>query len=314
MKKPLIVNLNLAIDKTVYIPDFRRGKTYRFSSALTMPGGKGANVARVLKTLGIKSRIMGIAAGYNGEWIEDSLKGDGFETQIIKHKDGESRICYSITEKGGVSTDLNEDGCRASKFVQTKFISKFKKIVRDSSFISVSGRTPPGIRKGFYAKLVKLSKSAGLPVAFDIRGKYLTEGIRQGIDFVKVNKHEFEEASRLSFSPANVRRFYEKYRCKGLKAVIVTNKGRPGYCVSEKGMIKFIPPRIKREIKSAVGAGDSFMAGFIFGCLKNFPLAEIIRFAVACSVADCVSLGAGLIRKKHVKKFINGILIQKITF
>ena len=46
------VTLNTAIDKTLSVPNFRLGRRHRTVEQTTMPGGKGVNVARVLKTLG----------------------------------------------------------------------------------------------------------------------------------------------------------------------------------------------------------------------------------------------------------------------
>ena len=48
----LTVTLNTAIDKTLAVPNFRLGRRHRAVEQTTMPGGKGVNVARVLKTLG----------------------------------------------------------------------------------------------------------------------------------------------------------------------------------------------------------------------------------------------------------------------
>jgi fructose-1-phosphate kinase PfkB-like protein len=48
----LTVTLNTAIDKTLAVPNFRLGRRHRTVEQTTMPGGKGVNVARVLKALG----------------------------------------------------------------------------------------------------------------------------------------------------------------------------------------------------------------------------------------------------------------------
>ena len=48
----ITVTLNTAIDKTLSVPNFRLGRRHRTVEQTTMPGGKGVNVARVLKTLG----------------------------------------------------------------------------------------------------------------------------------------------------------------------------------------------------------------------------------------------------------------------
>ena len=48
----ITLTANAAIDKTLTVPNFVTGFRHRASQSLTLPGGKGVNVARVLKTIG----------------------------------------------------------------------------------------------------------------------------------------------------------------------------------------------------------------------------------------------------------------------
>ena len=67
------VTLNTAIDKTLSVPNFRLGRRHRTVEQTTMPGGKGVNVARVLKTLGAPVIATGLAGGATGTRIVDQL-------------------------------------------------------------------------------------------------------------------------------------------------------------------------------------------------------------------------------------------------
>ena len=64
----ITVTLNTAIDKTLSVPNFRLGRRHRTVEQTTMPGGKGVNVARVLKTLGAPVIATGMAGGATGPW------------------------------------------------------------------------------------------------------------------------------------------------------------------------------------------------------------------------------------------------------
>src|SRR5215468_6740458 len=64
------VTLNTAIDKTLSVPNFRLGRRHRTVEQTTMPGGKGVNVARVLKTLGAP-----VIDPTNGEQTEINERG-----------------------------------------------------------------------------------------------------------------------------------------------------------------------------------------------------------------------------------------------
>jgi fructose-1-phosphate kinase PfkB-like protein len=200
----LIINLNFAIDKTAIVNSLNKGNIHRFDNVLTLAGGKGVNVARALKTLGISSTLMGFTGGYNGIWIEQSLLQNGFKYIAIRHNCGESRICYSVVDKNGISTDFNEEGPKITKKFQEKFLEKFRKIVPRFKMVLVSGRTVKGIRKGFYKTLLSATKNSKAIVVFDTSGWSLIEGINAGCDIVKINRHEFEEVSSLKFTKGNL--------------------------------------------------------------------------------------------------------------
>ena len=59
----ITVTLNAAIDKSLSVPNFRLGRRHRTVEQTTMPGGKGVNVARTLKTLGQPVIATGFAGG-----------------------------------------------------------------------------------------------------------------------------------------------------------------------------------------------------------------------------------------------------------
>src|SRR3712207_9361357 len=62
----ITVTLNAAIDKTLAVPNFQIGRRHRSSEQRSMPGGKGVNVARALKTLGQPVIATGLAGDANG--------------------------------------------------------------------------------------------------------------------------------------------------------------------------------------------------------------------------------------------------------
>ena len=57
------VTLNAALDRTVRVPNFQLGARHRADGSLRLPGGKGVNIARALKTLGQPVIATGLAGG-----------------------------------------------------------------------------------------------------------------------------------------------------------------------------------------------------------------------------------------------------------
>src|SRR5438876_5117938 len=106
----LIVNLNLAIDKTIEAPHLVPGGVHRSTSTSTRAGGKGVNVARALKALGEQSLLIGFTGGPTGELIRDGLSRASLNFLDVR-VNGDSRTCFIIREADSHSeTVINEPG------------------------------------------------------------------------------------------------------------------------------------------------------------------------------------------------------------
>lgn len=307
----LVLNLNMAVDKTVYLEEFRRGHIHRFPSALTLPGGKGVNVARVLKTLGEPCLIMGFIAGHNGSWIEENLRRSGFKAELIRHYSGESRICYSVADGKGFSTDFNEDGPAVDSASQEKFLSAFEKRLAAASFVSLSGRSVRGLKKRFYRRLAAMARKKGVPFFADLSGAPLRDILSEGAVAVKINNYEFEHTFGLNFSARALDSVFKKYEPRGLELMVVTNRHLPFYCRAHQGLFEVSPPSLK-NFKTPVGAGDSFMAALLARRLKNHPLLETLSFCAGAAASDCETLGAGIISPKAVSKYQKMVRIKEM--
>ena len=61
----LIAGPNLTIDRTLGIEELRPGGVLRFDGVAVTPGGKGVNVARVARALGVSALLVGFTPGPN---------------------------------------------------------------------------------------------------------------------------------------------------------------------------------------------------------------------------------------------------------
>lgn len=309
--KTLIVNLNLAIDKTTRVTGFAPGSIYRFADVITQPGGKGVNVARVLKELGCKPVVAGFISGHNGSWIEENLRRDELAGILVRYAAGESRVCYSVVDARGVSMDFNEEGPAVPAAAQALLLGKLAKEAGAFRVAAVCGRVSMGMKKGFHARLTRVLKRSGCFTAFDTSGAPLMEGLLAGADLVKINKGEFEEVFGERFSRRGIRAAFDKYSPRGLKALIVTNGPRPTLAVSGSGLWESRPVPLKRVV-SAVGAGDSFMAGFISGFARGLAFEDNLKLATACAASDCRTLGAGRISGREALALAGSVEIARL--
>src|SRR5919106_1494077 len=104
------VTLNAAIDRTLLVPNFQLGQRHRASASLSSAGGKGINVARALKRLGIPVVCAGLAGGRTGVQIVERLTSEGLLNDFVRIK-GESRTSTAVVDPtSNVYTEINEYG------------------------------------------------------------------------------------------------------------------------------------------------------------------------------------------------------------
>ena len=309
----LVLNLNFSVDKTASVPEFERSRVYRFASTISLPGGKGVNVSRALRELGLPSRLAGFAAGHNGRWIEEALAANGFDACVERHEAGESRMCLTVVDAAGASMDFNEEGPAVPAASQARLLSVYRRrLLPGARVLAVCGRTPAGLARGFYAELVRAAAARGCFAAFDVSGPALAEAVGSGADAVKINRDEFAELAGARFTPARFREYFSARLPRGLQTLIVTGGPDLTWAATPFGLWRVTPPALP-AVKSPVGAGDSFMAGFVFGYYSGCDFEWTLALGAGAAASDCLSLGAGFIRRKEALAYARKARVEKIA-
>ena len=107
----ITVTLNAALDRTLTVPNFQRGQRHRASGGgLTLPGGKGINVARALKRLEVPVVATGLAGGLTGTRIVEELTAEAILNDFVRIGD-ESRTSTAVVDPAASTyTEINEWG------------------------------------------------------------------------------------------------------------------------------------------------------------------------------------------------------------
>ncbi|MDI6871494.1 MAG: 1-phosphofructokinase family hexose kinase [Bacillota bacterium] len=320
------VTLNAAIDKTYFVSGFAVGRANRVDSLLLRPGGKGINVARVVKTLGAEALASGFTGGNAGRWIEEELARLGLATDFVR-VGGESRTTLVLVDRAaGNQTELREPSPDISPREAGLMLDKVKHLAERSRVIVFSGSLPSGLPAGFYGDLVTAAKGAGALTILDTSGAPLAKGLEAGPYLIKPNEEELGdlEVKQDYGAGEDVRRIVgvsRRWVERGLSLVVVSLGAAGLVAVTEKGAWSVRPPRLSPV--NTVGCGDALVAG----CAVVFDRSpqDLVREAAESVVLEALRLGtaaaasaalqpcAGEVDLSEVARFLNEVSVERVA-
>ncbi|MDQ1589621.1 MAG: tagatose 6-phosphate kinase [Pyrinomonadaceae bacterium] len=195
----LIVNLNLAVDHIVEVDDLRAGEVQRSRGARSMAGGKGVNVARVLKTLGERSLLLGFAGGRAGDLIESGLRAEQLASRCTRVRE-ESRTCLIINDRRRCEqTVINAPGAAVAEAEWRDFEAAYTRELPGANLVVINGSLPPNLHADTYARLAMAARDAGRRVLLDCAGAPLRHALAARPFLVKINAAEAAEFEATEF-------------------------------------------------------------------------------------------------------------------
>src|ERR687883_263264 len=310
----LTVTLNTAIDKTLAVPNFRLGRRHRTVEQTTMPGGKGVNVARVLKTLGAPVIATGLAGGPTGTRIVEQLTEEAILNDLVRIREESRTNTARHDPPTGQQTEINERGPAVTEREIELFREKLLYLAGGAELVVFAGSLPRGVEPDLYHHLIKEVAKGGITTVVDTDGEPLRHAVRAEPDVISPNVLEAEELVGHEFNDdEDMIIAVREMRGLGAREAIMTTSDGCFASVLEGGEPVIYRVRIEpREAVAAVGAGDAFLAGFVAARYLGSPPAECLRFAVACGAESTQRLGAGLIEAREVERLLGEIEIERL--
>jgi 1-phosphofructokinase family hexose kinase len=311
----ITVTLNAAIDKSLSVPNFRLGRRHRTVDQTTLPGGKGVNVARTLKTLGQPVIATGFAGGATGTRIVEALTDESILNDFVRIRE-ESRTNTAVLDPtNGEQTEINERGPAVTAHELELFHDKLMYLARGAAIVIFAGSLPRGLDADVYAHLIKELRKLGLVVVIDTDGDPLRHAVRASPNVVSPNVLEAEELVGHEFNDDEDRviAVREMVTLGAVEAIMTVPDGCFASVYSE-GETMLYRVRIQpREAVATVGAGDAFLAGYVAARYEGKAAGECLRSGVACGAESVQRLGAGLVDPQKVERLLSEVDVQRLT-
>ncbi len=302
--------LNPAIDKTYSADDFSVDAVNRAKNVKTNAGGKGINFTAAVAEGGISLCAYG-CLGEGGDMIEAFLKSKNVETDFVLTKGGIRTNIKICDIKNGTYTDLNESGAPVSEKELWHLFEKAEEAAKKSGIVYMGGSLPMGAEPDTYAKIIKLCRAHGAISAVDTSGAALKAAIEELPDIIKPNAKEAAELlgkdiNTVKDAAEAAKTLYNT----GIKNVLLTLGADGSVCAGESGIIRVYPLPV--TVKSTVGAGDSFLAGFVYGKTKEFSFEDCLKYAASFSAAKITKDGTDIPVFSELTQYVNSVKLERI--
>lgn len=300
MKPIVTLTLNPTVDGSSSAETIRPLHKIRTTDERYHPGGGGINVARVVRELGGSALALYLAGGAPGNLLEDLLTSTGIAARRVPIK-GYTRIAHTVFERSSQQEyRFVPDGPEISAKEWDACLAALEN--HDFDYVVASGSLPRGLPTDAYHRVIDIAARKHARVILDTSGAALRATLDKGVFLVKPSLGELEGLFGQQFrDPGAAEAAARELVEVGHAEIVAVSFGRDGaLLVSKNGTWRLTPPPI--EARSAVGAGDSFVAAMTVAIVQGRPLDAALAYAVAAGTAAVLSPGAELAQSEDVER------------
>lgn len=320
MKTVLCITLNPAIDLTITLDVLTLGAVNRASENQLGAAGKGLNAAHVLSELGINAIASGFLGDDNDEIFERLFKshktfisdaGIGQLTDGFVKVTGATRTNVKIVDKQGYTTDINGQGFLIDNDAKQALFKRLVQYAKEADAVLVAGSLPKGFTTRDFDELLDLLTQNNTKIAVDVSGDALKAALKHNLWFIKPNNDELSGAFDRQITTLDEQLSAIQEISGDIEHVLVSMGDKGVHWFKKSGQKRqiyhAIPP--KMTVKSTVGAGDTMVAGMIFGLLQNFDDKTLLCHTTALSAHAVTVIGVQVPKRNELLNLIAKVQI-----
>ena len=163
--------------------------------------------------------------------------------------------------------------------------------LQSQDILILAGSVPNSLPQNIYEKIMERLQNKNIRIIVDATKDLLINVMKYQPFLVKPNTHELGELFHTTLNTEEDIIFYGKklqQMANGNVNVLVSRAGEGAILIGTDDNI-YKSPAPKGTLINSVGAGDSMVAGFIAGYLKNHSLEEAFYMGVATGSASAFS-------------------------
>jgi len=305
----ITLTLNPAVDLACEADAIITTRKVRTTTEQFDPGGGGINVARVVRELGGEALAVLLTGGGTGRFLQELLDEARVECLSIP-VGGRTRVSVTVHERStGLEYRFVPEGPPISAAEWDAVLDALGWI--EGGWVVASGSLPRGTPADAYAHVARICARRGQHFVLDSSGAPLRAALGEGATLIKPSLREFEGlVGRVLPDPREQEREAMALVRAGAAKMIVISLGAAGAILaSESGVIRMPAPQV--PVRSAVGAGDSFVAAMTLGLASGLAREEAFARGIAAGSAAVMRYGTAHPQRADVEELYRQMTISR---
>lgn len=303
------VCMNPSFDKTASVERLVVGEVNRVRDVRVDVGGKGVNVAVVLKRLGVPVSCVGCLGETDTEQFLHMIGKENVPFHYLQLA-GEVRTNFKLVDETNKAiTEFNEPGLAMDENHLVAFLKLLQQSAKDSQYVVLSGRLPAGCPENTYQRCMQAVE--GKKCVLDSSGDSLLHGIKEKPFLIKPNLPEIEAIMKKELRTLRGLRDAALFLISYGAQNVVVSMGKYGAMLVNASTTLFAPA-LMVEARSTVGAGDAMIGGILAGLSRGETLASAFRYGVAAGAASVMTDGTQLVRTHDFETLLPKVTLQEV--
>lgn len=310
----LTITMNPSVDISYQIDSLKQDDVNRCSQYKKTAGGKGLNVARVIKQLSDNVTCSGFLGGDLGHFIKNELQNQGIGHQFFDIEEP-TRNCIAILHEDGKQTEILESGPTVTDDERQAFEQSVASLTKDVDVVTISGSLPKGIPSSFYVDMLRRIDQNETKVILDSSGDSLLSVLNSDVKpfAIKPNSDEIQDITGQEFMAHSVEEKKEMLSLPLFDGIplIMMSLGANGAFVKYQGEFYQVDiPKI--EVINPVGSGDSSVAGLALALDKGADIEEVLKTSMTLGLLNTMEAQTGYINPLNVATYYELVTVTKL--
>jgi 6-phosphofructokinase 2 len=171
----------------------------------------------------------------------------------------------------------------------------------EGTWLVASGSLPRGVPEDTYASLAATAATHGMRYVLDTSGPALTAAMGRGLALIKPSLSELEHlVGRPLPTAAEQDQEAAKLVATGAAEMVAVSLGAEGALLATREGVTRLPA-LKGQVRSAVGAGDAFLASMVLSLSRGSTPPDALAWGIAAGAAAVEGVGTARVTRASVE-------------